>query len=75
MLTSVSAVWDTEAKVKVKALQQVIAEIVPLDHAEVVQRPVSNSEFHPDWIQKERRETEMCLAEGDNGAIIVIVCV
>lgn len=50
MLTGVSAVWDTEAKVKVKALQQVIPEVVPLDHAEVVQRPVSNCEFHPDGI-------------------------
>lgn len=50
MLTGVPAVWDTEAKVKVKALQQGVAEVVPLDHAEVVQRPVSNREFHPDWV-------------------------
>lgn len=56
VLTGVSAVWDTEAKVKVKALQQVITEVVPLNHAEVVQRPVSNCEFHPDWtIEREGR--------------------
>lgn len=48
MLTGVATVWDTEAEVEVKALQQVIAEVVSLDHAEVIQRPVSNSEFHPD---------------------------
>lgn len=36
VLTSVAAVWDTEAKVKVKALQQMITEIVPLDHPEIV---------------------------------------
>lgn len=48
VLTGVSAVRDAEAKVKVEALQQVITEIVPLDHAEVVQRAVSNCEFHSD---------------------------
>lgn len=47
MLTGVSTVWDTEAKVKVEALQQVIAEVVPLDHPEIVQGSVSNCEFHP----------------------------
>ena len=48
VLTGVSAVWDTEAKVKVEALQQVITEVVPLDHSEVVKRPISDCEFHPD---------------------------
>lgn len=59
MLTGVSAVWDTEAEVKVKALQQVIAEVVPLDHTKVVQRPVPDSEFHPNWI-KQREESLRC---------------
>lgn len=36
VLTSIAAVRDTEAEVKVEALQQVITEIVPLNHAEVV---------------------------------------
>lgn len=36
VLTGVTAVWDTETKIKVKALQQVITEVVPLDHTEVV---------------------------------------
>lgn len=59
VLTGVSAVWDTEAEVKVKALQQVIAEVVPLDHAEVVQRPVPNCEFHPSCV-KQREENLRC---------------
>lgn len=48
VLTGVAAVWDAETEVKVETLEQVIAEVVPLDHAEVVQRPVSHCEFHPD---------------------------
>lgn len=46
MLAGVSAVRNAEAKVKVEALQQVIAEVVSLDHAKVVQGSVSNGEFH-----------------------------
>lgn len=46
MLAGVSAVGDAEAKVKVEALQQVIAEVVSLDHAKVVEGSVSNGEFH-----------------------------
>lgn len=58
MLAGVSAVGDTEAKVKVEALQQVIAEVVSLDHAEVVQGPVSDGEFHPIWRRTARRKTD-----------------
>lgn len=46
MLAGVSAVRDAEAEVKVEALQQVIAEVVSLDHAKVVEGSVSNGEFH-----------------------------
>lgn len=46
MLAGVSAVGDAEAEVKVEALQQVIAEVVSLDHAKVVEGSVSNGEFH-----------------------------
>ena len=35
MLAGITAVWNTEAEVKVKALQQVISEVVPLNHTEV----------------------------------------
>lgn len=59
MLAGVSAVGDTEAEVKVEALQQVIAEVVSLDHAEVVQGPVSDGEFHPSWRKTARRETDL----------------
>lgn len=46
MLAGVSAVRDAEAKVKVETLQQVIAKVVSLDHAKVVEGSVSNGEFH-----------------------------
>lgn len=46
MLAGVSAVRDAEAEVKVEALQQVIAEVVSLHHAKVVEGSVSNGEFH-----------------------------
>lgn len=46
MLAGVSAVRDAEAEVEVEALEQVIAEVVSLDHAEVVEGSVSNGEFH-----------------------------
>lgn len=46
MLAGVPAVWDAEAKVKVEALQQVLAKVVSLDHAKVVEGSVSDGEFH-----------------------------
>lgn len=46
MLAGVSAVRDAEAEVKVEALQQVIAKVVSLDHAKVVEGSASNGEFH-----------------------------
>lgn len=67
MLAGVSAVGDTEAEVKVEALQQVIAEVVSLDHAEVVEGPVSDGEFHPGWIKTARRET-------DSRVIMLLCC-
>lgn len=67
MLAGVSAVGDAEAKVKVEALQQVVAEVVSLDHAEVVQGPVSDGEFHPSWGKTARGET-------DSGVIMPSCC-
>lgn len=75
MLAGVSAVGDTEAEVKVEALQQVIAEVVSLDHAEVVQGPVSDGEFNPSWRKTAKRETDLLC----NYAVVLrwfsIVCV
>jgi hypothetical protein len=34
--------------VEVKAFEQLVAEVVPLDHAKVVDRLVSHCEFHPE---------------------------
>lgn len=48
MLAGVLAARDTEAKVEVKAFEQLISEVVPLDHAEVVDRLVSHRELHPE---------------------------
>lgn len=36
VLTGVTAAWDAEAKVEVKALEQMFTKVVPLDHPEVV---------------------------------------
>lgn len=54
MLAGVSTVGDAETKVKVEALQQVIAEIVPLDHPKMVQGAIPNGKFHP--VGKQREE-------------------
>lgn len=48
MLAGVLAARDAEAKVEVKAFEQLVAEVVPLDHPEVVDRFVSHCELHPE---------------------------
>lgn len=48
VLAGVLAAGDAEAKVEVKAFEQLVAEVVPLDHAEVVDRFVSHCELHPE---------------------------
>ena len=49
----VAAVWDAEAKVKVKVLQKALLEIMPFDHAKAVNRPVSHCELHTkSWTGK-----------------------
>lgn len=68
MLAGVSTVRDTEAKVKVKALQQVIPEVVSLYHAEVVQWPVSNREFHPNWRKQREESLSLLLYSTDSNS-------
>lgn len=51
MLARVPAVWDAEAKVEVKVLEEATLEVVPLDHPEAVDWPVAHRELH----------TEVCL--------------
>ena len=46
VFAGVAAVGDAEAEVEVKALEQVFAEVVPLDHAEVVQGSTSHRELY-----------------------------
>ena len=46
VLARVLAAGHAEAKLEVKALKQLIAEVVSLDHAEVVDGCVANRELH-----------------------------
>ena len=48
VLAGVLAAGDAEAKVEVEAFEQLVAEVVPLNHAEVVDRLVSHCELHPE---------------------------
>lgn len=48
VLAGVLAAGDAETKVEVKAFEQLVAEVVPLNHAEVVDRLVSHCELHPE---------------------------
>ena len=47
VLARVLRVGDAEAELEVEALQQLVAEEVPLDHPEVVHRLVAHCELHP----------------------------
>lgn len=48
MLTSIFAAGDAEPKFKIKTLKQLIPEVVPLNHAEVINGFVPYCEFHPE---------------------------
>lgn len=56
MLAGISAVWDAETKIEVEALQEMVAEVVPFDHAEVDQGSVPDCEFHPNWKEVQHKE-------------------
>lgn len=45
MLAGVLAARDAEAEFEVKALEQLISEVMPLDHAEVVDGDVAHCEL------------------------------
>jgi len=47
VLTCVLTAGDAEPKLKIKTLQQLIAEVMPLNHAEVIDGFVPHCEFHP----------------------------
>lgn len=47
VLARVFAAGHAEAELKVEALEQLIAEVVPLNHAEVVDGCVAHRELHP----------------------------
>lgn len=48
VLAGVLAAGDAETKVEVKTFEELVAKVVPLNHAEVVDRLVSHCELHPD---------------------------
>lgn len=56
VLTSVFTAGDAESKLKIKTLQQLIAEVVPLDHAEVIDGFVPYCELHPEREGRDRLE-------------------
>lgn len=58
MFTGVLAVRDAEAELEVEALEQLVAEVVPLDHAELVHRHGAHAELDPARMhQAETRES------------------
>lgn len=48
MFAGVLAAGDAEAKVEVKTFEELVAKVVPLNHAEVVDRFISHCELHPE---------------------------
>lgn len=46
MLTRVLAARHAEAELKVKALEQPLSEVMPLDHSEVLYGQVPHRELH-----------------------------
>lgn len=58
MFTGVLAAGHAEAELKVKALEQLLSEVVPLDHPEVVYRHVANSELDAGGMEAEREMEE-----------------
>lgn len=48
MLTSIFTAGDAEAKFKIKTFQQLVTEVVPLNHTEIINGFVPYCEFHPE---------------------------
>jgi len=46
MFHRVLAVWHHKAKLKVKALEQPVTEVMPLNHAELTHRFLANCKLH-----------------------------
>lgn len=59
MFTGILAAGDAEAKVEVKAFEKLVAEVVPFNHAEVVDRLVSHRELHPELREAGRAESSL----------------
>lgn len=47
VLAAIPAVGNTEAKVEIEALEKLVSEVVPLNHAEAADGPISHSELNP----------------------------
>lgn len=47
MLTRVLTAGDAEPKLKVEALEQLLTEVMPLDHAEVIDGLLPDRELYP----------------------------
>lgn len=54
MLASVFAVRNAEAEVEIEALQQLIAEVMPFDHAEVLDLRIADDKLDSEWEEHEK---------------------
>ena len=46
VFTSILAIWHTETKVEIKTFQQLLSEIMPFNHAKVLNRLVPNCKLY-----------------------------
>lgn len=53
MFTGVLAAGHAEAELKVKTLEQLLSEVMSLDHPEVFYRHVPNCELNSGWMKTE----------------------
>lgn len=67
MFTGIFAAGNAEAKVEVKAFEELVSKVVPLDHAEVVDRLVAHCELHPELREVGLREASMPTSQPAKG--------
>lgn len=77
VLTCVLTAGDAEPKFKIKTLQQLITEVMPLNHAEVIDGFVPYCEFHrgPHLAQPEEGWGELVAHEAPRVGIHVLLVI
>ena len=68
MFTRVLAVWNDEAKVEVKTLEQPVPEVMPLDHSKVTDWFITHHKLYPVTTHEEQKtkSTEILLGASDH---------